>query len=60
MTRIHQRIAVAETVDFSLQGRGSILEHLNVGMNFIATFNAELAADRGVAEIALKSQERYR
>ena len=45
---------------FSLQGRRAILKHLNVGMYFVATFNAELAADRGVAEIALKGQKRYR
>jgi hypothetical protein len=57
MARIHQRIAVAETVDFGLQGRRTVLENLNIRMDFVATFDTELTADGRITEIALEGQE---
>lgn len=45
MAWVHQRITVVETIDFRLQRSRTVLEHLNIAMDSLTAFNAELAAD---------------
>lgn len=59
MAWVHQRITVVKTIDFRLQRSRTILQHLNIAVDSLTAFNAELAADGGIAKVALEGKERH-
>src|SRR5690606_14226377 len=60
MARIHEACPMFISIDLSLKRCRPVLEHLNVRVNLVTTFNAKLVATGGIARVALEGERHAR
>src|SRR5690606_13158937 len=60
MARIHEACPMFISIDLSLKRCRPVLEHLNVRVNLVTTFNAKLAANGGIAKVGLEGEQQAR